>query len=331
MRKTVLLSLLLLLQPVLAQDRSELAKNNPVAIVALSQGQTELKHLDGEWRPIYWMDLLRPEDEIRTAGDGKVVITFFHDDHQEVIDPDTEGRTAFREVTKTSEEGSIRKTKPLDRSVSEIPIPYMLMRGLYKEEFKLAEDPDALEREKIFLSSYVKAEAYPPVFVWKEDAGPTPYKFQMFNEWDEFLYETKTQEGRFKYPYRGPFNMQKNSLYRWQVTDAEDNIVVRKYPFVLLTLPHSREVKRMEKRFDRLKDENKLMKSDYVDLFLLYNQRKMIDKSLHLLQQMSEIDPENPVIYRALVRAYLSKGCPAHALEARESELQLGGVDPIKD
>ena len=331
MRRIVLLLVIFLLQPLAAQDRGELAENNPVAIVALTQGQTELKHVDGEWRPVYWMDLLRPEDQIRTAGDGKVVVTFFHDDHTEVVDPNTEGRTAFREIVKTSDEGDIRKTRPLDRSVSEIPIPYMLMRGLYREEFEQANDQDALEKEKVFLASYVKAEAYPPVFVWQDQAGPTPYKFQMFNEWDEFLYETKTQDRRFKYPYRGPFNMQKNSLYRWQVTDAQDNIVVRKYPFVLLTLPHSREVARREKAFDRAEKDGKLMKSDYVDLFLLYNQRKMIDKSLHLLTKMSEMDPENPVIYRALVRAYLAKGCPAHALQAHENELQLGGVDPIKD
>lgn len=331
MRRIALFLLMLMLQPALAQDRSELAENNPVAIVALTQGQTEIKHVDGEWRPIYWMDLLRPEDQIRTAEDGKVVVTFFHDDHQEVVDPNTEGRTKFREITKTSDQGEIRKTRPLDRSVSEIPIPYMLMRRLYREEFKQADEADALEKEKVFLAAYVKAEAYPPVFIWKEEAGPTPYKFQMFNEWDEFLYENKTNDRRFKYPYRGPFNMQKNSLYRWQVTDAQDNIVVRKYAFVLLTLPHSREIARREKVFNQAKDDGKLMKNDYVDLFLLYNQRKMIDKSLHLLQQMSEMDPENPVIYRALVRAYLAKGCPAHALQAHERELQLGGTDPIKE
>jgi DNA-binding transcriptional activator of the SARP family len=73
------------------------------------------------------------------------------------------------------------------------------------------------------------------------------------------------------------------------------------------------------------------MQTDYTDLFLLYTQRKMIDKYLHLLQQMVDLDPENPILYRALVRAYLSKGCPAHALQARERELQLGGSDPIRD
>ena len=324
--------LFLLLTPLLswAQDRGELAKNNPVAVVALTYGETELKHVDGDWRPLYWMDLIRPEDEIRCADNGKVVLTFFHDDHQEVLEPMTEVKVSFRNVEKLSEEGNVRKSRPLDRAVTEIPIPYMLMRGLYRKEFEKADEPGAMEREKIFLGSYVKAHAYPPVFVWS-DAGVKPYKFQMFNEWDEFLYENKSNETRFKFPYRGPFNMQKNSLYRWQVTDANDNIMVRKYSFVLLTLPHSREVASREKAFERARKNNKLLPSDYADLFLLYNQRKLVDKSLRLLQKMSDMDPENPVLYRALVRAYLAKGCPAHALEAHGRELQLGGVDPIKD
>ena len=66
-------------------------------------------------------------------------------------------------------------------------------------------------------------------------------------------------------------------------------------------------------------------------MFILYNNRKLIDRSLTLLQQMSKKDPENPMIYRALVRVYLAKGCPAHAQQALDRELQLNGVDPLGD
>lgn len=332
MRRALFLALIcaFLAAPVVAQDRGELSQNNPVAIASLVQGEAEIKHVDGEWRAIYWLDLLRPEDEIRTAGDGKVVLTFFHDDHMEIIDPGTDARMAFRNVTQTSPGGQVRVDRPRDRAVTEIPIPYMLMRELYQEEFQQAQEPGAYDKEKVFLGSWIKANAFPPVFNWS-NTGAAGYKFQLFNEWDEFLYEKDTAENRFKYPYQGPFQLAKNSLYKWQVTDNQDNIVVRKYPFVLLTTLHAREVERAEKRFDNLVAEGKVMKTHYTDMFLLYLQRKMIDKYLHLLQQMSDIDPENPVIWRGLVRAYLSKGCPAHALEARERELQLGGVDPIKD
>lgn len=326
--KRLLCLLLLFTLPALAQDRRELAENNPVAIVSLTQGQAEIRHVGGDWRAVYWLDLLRPEDEIRTADDGKVMVNFFHDDHREIIDPSTEAKMAFRDVKFT--QGQVRKAAARDRAVTEIPIPYMLMRELNRPEFELAGEADAMEREKIFLSAYVKAEAFPPVWFWS-NSGTPPYKFQMFNEWDEFLYESKTNDTRFKFPYDGPFNMAKNSLYKWQVTDANDNIIVRKYSFILLTQLHSREVARAEKRFDELDRAGKLLQSDYTDLFLLYTQRKMIDKYLHLLQQMSEKDPENPIIYRGLVRAYLAKGCPAHAEEARQREIQLGGVDPIKD
>jgi hypothetical protein len=37
------------------------------------------------------------------------------------------------------------------------------------------------------------------------------------------------------------------------------------------------------------------------------------------------------MIHRALVRAYLAKGCPAHAQEALDKELQLNGADPMFD
>ena len=35
---------------------------------------------------------VRPEDQIRTSDDGKLVLTFFHDYHREVVEPDTLGK-----------------------------------------------------------------------------------------------------------------------------------------------------------------------------------------------------------------------------------------------
>lgn len=313
-----------------AQDSRELSNTPPVAIVALSQGVAEIQRPGGDWAPAYWLTLVHPEDQLRTADEGKVVLTYFHDQHREVISPQTEGKLGFRSFEKNSDSGDVRVERPKDRGVSEIPIPYLFIRQLDKNEFEEAETEGAYERENTFLSSYVKAQAFPPVFVWS-DTGASNYKLQLFNEWDEFLYETETPETRFKYPYRANFQLAKNSLYKWQVTDDQDQIIVRRYPFVLLTTLHARGLERAEKRFQNLEKAGKATQADQTDLLLLYVQRKMIDKYLHLLEKMAKQDYENPVIHRGLVRAYLAKGAPAHAWESLELERSYGGVDELRD
>lgn len=314
-----------------AQDSQELSQTPPVAIVALSQGEAQIKRPGGEWQPAYWLTLAGPEDQVRTKESGKLVLTYFHDYHREVVESDTEAKLGFRKLKKLAGSGEIRQDRPKDRGVSEIPIPYLLTRQLTKKEFEGAEIEGELERENSFLSSYVKAQAFPPVFVWGESAGTPPYKLQLFNEWDEFLYEAETSENRFKYPYRADFQLAKNSLYKWQLTDSQDQIVVRRYPFVLLTTLHAREIARAEKRYTRLEKAGKANQADQTDLFLLYVQRKMIDKYLHSLEKMAKQDHQNPVIHRGLVRAYLAKGAPAHAWQSLQTELSYGMEDPVRE
>jgi len=321
----MMLLVLCLGMPSVAQDSSP-----PVAIVALSQGVVEVKSPESDWAPAYWLTLVYPEDEVRTSDNGKLVLTYFHDQHREIVDSNTQAKLGFRALTKTSSEGQLRQERPKDRGVSEIPIPYLLIRALNRNEFEGAEAPGAFENEKTFLSSYVKAQAFPPVFVWS-DVGASQYKLQLFNEWDEFLFEHDTAETRFKYPFRGDFQLAKNSLYKWQVTDDRGQLVVRRYPFVLLTTLHARELARAEKRFENLQKQGKATPADQTDLFLLYVQRKMIDKYLHALEKMAKDDYQNPVIHRGLVRAYLAKGAPAHALESLKTERSFGGVDEVRD
>ncbi len=322
--------LCLLIWPALAQN-TELAENNPVAIVTQIDGNTaEIKRPDSEWRPLYWMDLLRPQDQIRTANPGKIVVNFFFDDHLEIVDPDSTADVAFKNLVKVSEGGSVRRDPARDRSRATIDIPYMFLRKLKGADFVLAEEPGALEKEKLFLQASVTNWAYPPVFQWGQVAGTPQYRVQMFNEWDEFLHEFPSKETRWKFPYRGPFTMAKAGLYQWQVLTPQDEIVVRKYKFYVLTALQAREVEAAKKKFANLKAARKVTRSNYTDLFLLYNRLSMVDDRLRLLQEMSSIDPENPRIYRGLVRAYLDKGCPAHANEALQREIQLGGVDEIE-
>ena len=301
-----------------------------MAIFAVSHVWAAIPRPGADWKPAHWLTLVRPEDQIRTADSAKLVLTYFHDYHREVVESGTTGKVGFRALSKVSSQGNIRRDNPKDRGVTEIPIPYLLIRQLHKKEFEGAENQGEFERENTFLSSYVKAEAFPPVFVWS-DTGANSYKLQLFNEWDEFLYEAETSDTRFKYPYRANFQLAKNSLYKWQVTDPQDRIVVRKYPFVILTTLHARELERAEKRYDNLVAAGKATQADQTDLFLLYVQRKMIDKYLHALEKMAKQDQQNPMIHRGLVRAYLAKGAPAHAWQSLQTELSYGGEDELRD
>lgn len=313
-----------------AQDKIELAKNNPVAIISLVQGDVQIKHPDGDWQPAYWLTLLRPEDQIKMPGKGKILVDFFSDDHLEAVDVNTEAKVAFKSLTKIQGNGGVRREQARDRAVVEIPIPYMLERKLSSKELAPASEPDAMDKEKVYLAAAVWPEAFPPVWQWKNTSAKL-YRLQLFNEWDEVIYETKTPQSRFKFPYNGPFQLAKNSQYLWQVLDPGDQILVRKYAFTLLTTLHARELERAEKRFEAAQKSGKAQQNHYTDMFILYNNRKLVDRTLGLLLQMSRKDPENPMIYRALVRVYLAKGCPAHAQQALDRELQLNGVDPLAD
>ncbi len=308
-------------------EQQELAQNAPVAVVAQVLGQAQVKHVDGDWRPVYWLDLLRPEDRIQTTGNGKVVCLFFFDNHLEIVDPASQGRLAFKNIQQV--DGTIRKPATNNRPAAAIEIPYMLLRRLRVADFSLADDPEAYSKEEVFLSAWVKATTFPPVFYCK-DMQLSKYRFQFFNEWDEFKYEGTSTEPRFKYPFRAPFQLTKNSLYYWQVLGPDDSIVVRKYPFRVLTQPLAQLVERHEKRFEAARQAGRATTIDSTDMFLLYNTQNLLDKNIHLLQDMVGQDPENPILYRAQVRAYLTRGCPAHARQALSRETALGSVDPVE-
>ncbi len=321
----------LALLPAIAQN-TELSENNPVCIVTSVDGNAaEIKHPGDEtWRPVYWMDLLRPQDQIRTATGSKIVVNFFFDDHLEIVDPDSAAEVAFKNLTKISDGGSVRRDTARDRSRATIDIPYMFMRKLKAQDFLLAQEPDAMAKEDRFLQAGVINWTYPCVFQWAKVPGTPQYRVQIFNEWDEFLHEFPSKDVRWKFPYQGAFQLQKAGLYQWQVLTPSDEIVVRKYKFYVLTALQAREVEGAMKRFNELKRTKKVTRTNYTDLFLLYNRLSMVDQRVSLLREMSQLDPENPRIYRGLVRAYLDKGCPAHANEALQREVQLGGSDDIE-
>lgn len=85
----------------------------------------------------------------------------------------------------------------------------------------------------------------------------------------------------------------------------------------------------IRQRFEGRRKRGVLERSDYTDLLLASAQLMQVDEVLRLCREMATLDERNPRVFRALVRAYLIRGCPAHAREARETELKLGGLDPI--
>jgi len=164
----MLMGLILAVTPagVRASEQEELAQNMPVAIVSQVLGQAQVKNVNGDWRPLYLLELLRPEDQIQTTDNGKVVVLFFFDNHLEVIDPTGQAKVAFKNLQ--SDTGSVRRAETRNRSRGQVEIPYMLLRRLRVADFTQADEPGAYEKEEVFLSAWVKATTSPPVFYCKD-------------------------------------------------------------------------------------------------------------------------------------------------------------------
>lgn len=164
----MLMGLLLAVTPAgtRASEQEELAQNMPVAIVSQVLGQAQVKNVNGDWRPLYLLELLRPEDRIQTENDGKVVVLFFFDNHLEVLDPTGQAKVAFKNLQ--SDTASARRAESNHRSRGQIEIPYMLLRRLRVADFTQADEPGAYDKEEVFLSAWVKATTSPPVFYCKD-------------------------------------------------------------------------------------------------------------------------------------------------------------------
>jgi len=314
-----------------AKVARELEENLPVAIVASNFNNVEIQLPKQEWRKCYLFDLLPPETKFRVGSGGKLSIIYFFDKHMEVARENAEGVISFKTINPY--DGEVDKLRPEQR-LEAIDIPYMLYVKLKKDAYKQVNDPGEEEKEKLFLESWVKNWTFPPVFFWANVNSP-PYRIQLFNEYDEFLYEKESMEPKFKYPYSDAELTKGTKLYYWQVITPSNDVVVRKTPFKILTLFQARDMLKMEKQFDRArkKDPEVFDSVAYTDMFLIYVRYTCWDKMLHLCQELvkPERDPENPILYNLLARLYLIKGCPLYSLRAHEKAKQLGSTDEILD
>lgn len=312
-----------------AKVARELEENLPVAIVATNFQNVEIQLPKQEWRKCYLLDLLPPETKFRVAQGAKLSIIYFFDQHMEIAREGSEGVISFKTISPYN--GQVDKLRP-DTSVQSIDIPYMLFVKLKKDAYKQMNDPGEEEKEKMFLSSWVKNWTFPPVFYWYNVNTP-PYRVQLFNENDEFIYEKESTVAEFKYPYSDPELTKGTALYYWQVLTPSNDLMVRKCPFKILTLYQARDVLKKEKEFERyLKERPEEFDSvAYTEMFLLYTRYTCWDKLLHLCDEMKDRDPQNPIIYNLLARLYLIKGCPLYSFRAHEKSKQLGSTDEILD
>ena len=112
MKKTKICFLLLIsalfamFQPAAAQGPDEV----PVAVISLVWGEVTLKHSDSDYQPARWLDPIYPGDLVKTTGPGsKLLITFFSDNHQEVMGEDITANVAADKLVKVEGQNTIRR------------------------------------------------------------------------------------------------------------------------------------------------------------------------------------------------------------------------------
>ena len=326
----LLLAALLVTSGVQAQDApdaQELAANQPVAVVSLVWGAVTIKHVNGDYRPAQWLDPVYPQDFLKTSGPGsKLLVTYFFDNHQEVLASDCEAQAGFRNITaKTGP--AVRQDRARNPFGTGMDNPFVYTRKLFASDFQGADDPDALAREKTFLKAVVKP-TWPPAFSWPAVPGVAQYKLHLFDTTDRFLVGATVKGTSYK-AFKEFNDASKGSTFVWQVMTPDNQIVVRKYPFMVLTRPLASWLSSISRDFHAKQKAGKLERSDYTDFLLVSAQLMQVDDVVSLCQKMAQMDPKNPRVLRALTRAYLTRGCPAMARQAHEAEVQLGGVDPI--
>ena len=305
------------------------ARTPPVAVISLVWGEVTVKHASGDSQPAVWLEPVWNQDTVKTAGPGsKLLITYFHDNHQEVLGPDSEATIGNRTLASVRG-GPIRVDKARNPFGRGMENPFAYAMRLNVDSFKGSDAPNAMEQENDALQALVKP-SYPPTFSWKGVAGVPTYSVQFFDTTKQFL----SAAPKARTPYqatRKQFSlMTLGQTFLWQVVDMGKNTpLFAKYPFMVLGKPQQKWLAGYRNDFLEKKKRGKLERSDYTDYLLVCSQLMQVDEAVKICREMAEMNPNNPRVFRALTRAYLTRSCPAHARQAYDNEIRLGGVDPL--
>jgi hypothetical protein len=310
--------------PALAQGEDDV----PVGVVSLVWGVVTVKHADSDYKPARWLEPIYTGDQVRTAGPGsKLLVVFFNDNHQEVMGQDMVASVGTASLNKSEGDGEIRKDKPRNPfGAGGVENPFIYTHKLIQDDFKGADEPGAILAEQPTLQARVRP-AFPPSFNWP-DTGADSYTLQILQPTGELVWEKTLKASQYKLTVQEANSLLKGVNYKWQVTAGEQQIV-RPYEFKLLTLPLRKWFDEQVADFDKLRDSDKLQRSDWTDYLLVCSQVLEIDRVFELADKMKVMDPKNPRIYRVLTRIYIRKGCPAHAKAAHVKLVELGGRDPV--
>lgn len=296
------------------------AGDAPVAVISLVWGAVTIKHQNEDYKPARWLEPVFSGDQVKASGaDSKLLITFFSDNHQEVVGPDSEAT-----AQDTSMSGpSIRRDPARNPfGAGGVENPFVYTHRLIQADFQ--NPPNSYETEKLLLQARVRP-TFPPSLFWQKSNNSV---LQVYDYLGAPMWKKPLKTHSYVLTAAQAQAMPKGVNYWWEVTSGNTTLVA-KYPFKLLTRPQYKWFQEQRRSYDAKKAAHKLERSDWTDLLLICSQLNYIDESLDLLYKMAEMDPQNPAIYRAMTRVYLAKSCPVHAQKAHDKELELGGLDPV--
>jgi hypothetical protein len=323
--------LLFCLFTILAPTPQAQTAPQPIAVVSLVWGEVTIKHADADYKPARWLEPIFAGDFVKTTGPGsKLLITYFFDNHQEVLPQDAEA-TATPAGLRATSGGPVRQDAARNPFGSGgVESPFVYTKNLSADDFVGADDPNAMQREANFLKGSVIAH-FPPTFSWPASPGTKGYTLTILDAAKNVMLSRKLQATTrsYKLQQQEASKLFKGTVYTWGVTDDAGNVVLAPYPFMLLSRPQDDWLSENHKDYDGKVKRGQLQRSDRTDRLLVGAQLVQVGDVLSQAKEMAKEDPNNPQVYRVLTRAYLLKGCPAHAKQAHDREIELGGIDPV--
>lgn len=303
----------------------------PIAVVSLVWGEVTIKHSDADYQPARWLEPVYAGDFVKTGGPGsKLLITYFFDNHQEVLPEESQATVTPAGLSVTSG-GPVRRDPARNPfGTGGVGSPFVYTRNLSQDDFREADTPGAFQKEAEYLKASVVAH-FPPTFSWPARDGAKGYTLTVTDAFGSVIVSRQLQPTTRSYklqPHEAN-KLFKGTVYRWDVRDDTAAVVAAPSPFMLLSQKQDAWLASNRRSYESKRRRDQLQRSDYTDRLLVGSQLMQVGDVLSVAKQMAKLDPNNPLVYRVLTRAYLAKGCPAHAKQAHDRQLELGGIDPI--